>query len=221
LLVVMATLTLLHLRIKPIEHKPIEHHVWDDLKEGLNTVFGYFPFAMIILLAGFSGFCAWPYIFQLPIVNAYDLHGTPMTLGLLLAVGGLGGTIGAFLLSFRKKVLYLSRYMLSSIIIMSISLIGLSFCRHVITAGFAIFFLDLGMSCLFVTTSVFFQQIVAEEQRGRAMSILVLSVFGLVPFGSLIFFGGLGQWLGAMAMFRIAGFIGFIVFIIFLINLKR
>jgi MFS family permease len=102
-----------------------------------------------------------------------------------------------------------------------LSLIGLSFCRDVIAAAVVIFFLDLGMSCLFVVSSVFIQQIVADEKRGRVMSILVLFNFGLIPISSLVFFGGLGQWFGAMRMFRVAGLIGLVVFIIFMICLKR
>lgn len=221
ILIILSLIILKKIHIKSTKSRIKKMHVLHDLKDGLRMMFCYFPFAMIILLAGFSGFFAWPYIFQLPIVNAYNLHGTPITLGLLLAIGGFGGTIGAFLLAFRQQTFYLTRYMLGAIITISLSLIALSSCKNVFSASFAIFFLDMGMSCLFVVTSVFIQQIVFDEKRGRAMSILVLFNFGLIPIGSLLFFGVLGQKFGAMRMFQNAGIIGFIISAIFIINLPK
>jgi MFS family permease len=74
-----------------------------------------------------------------------------------------------------------------------------------VTALPVIFFLDFSLSMLLIVTSIFVQHLCPNDKRGRVMGIMSMANFGMIPLGSLIYYGVLGEWLGPMHMFAIGG----------------
>lgn len=178
-----------------------------ELKSGFTYIKNSPPVFAIVIMLSITGLLVWPYLFQIPVVNRYYLHGTPATLGFLLAIGGVGGTVGALLMSARKSSLRLNRIFLISMVLLAFSLILLALCRSVFWATPVLFLLDF---CLIVSLTVgiiFVQQVMPKEYIGQIMGVISMVSFGTIPIGSVIFYGGIGEPFGIMTAFFIAGII--------------
>ena len=218
-LITLFILFFVRTRVK-IEH-PDKPNFLQDVKEGFLFVKSFFPVWVVIALVILNGFIVWPYIFQMPIVNKYYLGGTPATLGLLLALGGAGGAIGGLIVAFRKNTRHLTHLIIISSGVISVSLLLLTFCRQVSVAAPLMFTLDFGLSMLMIVSNVFVQHLTPNEKRGRVMSIFAMGNIGMIPLGSLVFYGGLGEWLGPMWMFFIGGVIFLVAIALFIVVLPQ
>ncbi|STX30224.1 permease of the major facilitator superfamily [Legionella beliardensis] len=181
--------------------------VLEEMKAGLVYVKNSLPVFIIVILLGIIGLLGWPYLFLVPVVNRYYLGGTPGTLGLLLAVGGIGGTLGAFYMSARKSVLGLNRIFIIATAILIISMLGLAFCRSILWAMPMLFFIDLGLMLTLTAGMVFIQQLVPAEFQGRVIGIITMVSFGTIPIGSTLFYGLVGSVFNVMIAFGIAAII--------------
>ncbi|WP_419419707.1 MFS transporter [Legionella sp. D16C41] len=184
--------------------------VYQEMKAGILYVKDSLPVSAIIALLGIIGLLGWPYLFLIPVVNRYYLSGTPASLGLLLAVGGIGGTIGAFYMSARKTVLRLNLIFLSSFLILIISMFLLTFCRSVLWAMLLLLLIDFGLMVTLTAGMVFIQQIVPTEFQGRIIGIITMVSFGTIPIGSTLFYGIVGSIFNVMIAFGIAALILFL-----------
>lgn len=192
-----------------------------EMKSGFAFIKTSPPVFFIIILLGLMGLLAWPYLFQMPVVNRYYLHGTPATLGFLLATGGVGGTVGTLLISMRKNILRLNRIFAGSTMLLAVSMLLLALCRSVIWAMPVLFLLDF---CLMVSLTVgiiFIQQVIPKEYLGRVMGTLSMVSFGTIPIGSIIFYGGIGEPFGVMTAFAVAAFILFLSILWYLKQLPK
>ncbi|WP_131781942.1 MFS transporter [Legionella gresilensis] len=194
-----------------IPHKVEKHiarkSVLQEMLAGLFYVKNSLPVFVIITLLGFIGLLGWPYLFLVPVVNRYYLGGNAGTLGLLLAIGGIGGTIGAFYMSARKTVLGLNRIFLVSFLILVISMFLLAFCRSVWLALPVLLLIDFGLMVTLTAGMVFIQQIVPVEFQGRVIGIITMVSFGTIPIGSTLFYGVVGSFSNVMIAFGVAAII--------------
>ncbi|MGQ3889152.1 MFS transporter [Legionella sp. CNM-1927-20] len=181
--------------------------VLQEMLAGLLYVKNSLPVFVIITLLGFIGLLGWPYLFLVPVVNRYYLGGSAGTLGLLLAIGGIGGTIGAFYMSARRMVLGLNRIFIFSFLILIISMFLLAFCRSVLWAIPVLFLIDFGLMVTLTAGMVFIQQIVPVEFQGRIIGIITMVSFGTIPIGSTLFYGVVGSFFNVMIAFGIAAII--------------
>lgn len=178
-----------------------------ELQEGLSFLKKSPPIIAVIVLLGLLGAFAWPFIFQMPAVNRYYLHGTPANLGMLMAIGGVGGIAGSFWMSARKSSLGLNRIIIVNTLLLVIALILLSLCRSVHWAMLVLFLIDLSLMVILTAGMVLVQQLTPAGYQGRIMGILFMFAFGTLPIGSVVFYGGLGELFGVMTVFAIAAII--------------
>lgn len=198
-----------------------ERAVFKELKVGFKYLQNNKAALAVIIILGITGLLAWPYLFQMPVVNRYYLSGTPATLGLLLAIGGIGGTLGGFLISARKKSIYLTHYFIGSTLLLVISIILFSLSRTVFWAAPTVFLLDFSLLINLTVGIIFVQTVVAKEFQGRIMGIVSMVTFGTIPIGSTLFYGGVGEPFGVMVAFFIAAILILISIIIFWLFIKK
>lgn len=198
-----------------------QRHPIADLKTGFSFVHKQFAIRATLLLLCLNGLFAWPYIFQMPIVNGEYFGGAPAQLGIIMACGGIGGTIGALMMGMKKDIINLTKLIRGSAIIVGASLITLSLSRSVSAGMVAAFFLDLGMSMLMVSVNIFLQRLCTDDIRGRLMGVFMMSSVGLIPVGSLLFYGVLGQWVNLMHLFFVGGVIFFVGVVAYSIVVSR
>lgn len=151
-----------------------------------------------------------PVIFLMPIFADEVFGGGAMTLGWLMATGGLGSLMGAAWLSFRKTSEGLTR-------LASTTLVGASFFLMAFALSKNLFFSLLMLTsmgfCMTVTVSSVMtvtQNLSPNHLRGRMMSIVTTAFMGLAPIGS-IFAGWIAKKIGAPTTITMCGVISFLI----------
>ena len=139
----------------------------------------------LLLLGLIFPLFAFPVQMLLPVFaeDVFDRGGAG--LGLLAAMTGVGGLVGAIFAANLDRFVYKGRLMLAGGLLMGACLV--LFALHPGGFGAALVFLALGNigGMLFQTTNnTVIQANLPEEVRGRVMSVMLMS-FGLMPLGTL------------------------------------
>jgi MFS family permease len=188
--------SLLLMRITPRPRAARSARVLHEMKEGFGYAAGFAPIRALLLLLAVVGVMGMPYTVLLPVIASEVLGGGAGMLGALQAAAGMGALAGALYLASRTSVLGLGRVIVIATAAFGVGLIGfsragvfwLALPLTVITGG--------GMMLQMAASNTILQTIVDEDKRGRVMSLFAMSVFGTVPFGSLLA-GALAHRLGA------------------------
>lgn len=158
----------------------------ERVREGLSYVWGHrATFYLMLVVAITSGFGV-QYSVLVPVFARDLLHGGPRTYGFLLAAQGVGAVMGALALATRRSEPRALRQNLAC---------GL-FCMALSTAAFGVspwmalslgaqMLIGAGLMSYMATTNTLLQLFVADELRGRVMSIYTISFIGMAPLGSL------------------------------------
>jgi MFS family permease len=185
--------------------------VGHSMKEGLRYVFGQRSMASLMLLMMLAGLFATPPVaFMIPGLVRFQLHEGATTLGLMIALVGLGSVLGSLALlrlsaRTNKGEPAVVCYLLCAAVIAAIGFstsVPLSFVLAVIGGFTGVVFIGL--------STVVVQAMSSEEMRARAMAIWAACFVGVLPIGALVT-AGLAAWLGAggaVAVDGIATFVG-------------
>ena len=174
-----------------------------DIKAGISYV-RHKPIILIILAFTLGTVVlSMPYMFLLPIIAVDVLNVAEEQTGWLMSASGIGAIIGSIILASlpnKKRGLML----LGSGLLLGLALTGFSFSTFWYLSLGMIVFVGLGQTGRMTLGNTLLQYYVADEYRGRVMSIYMME-FGLMSFGT--FTAGLlteavgVQWaLGGFAM---------------------
>jgi MFS family permease len=195
---------LLSMKLTPLAPKKKKAGVLQELKEGLNYVYGFKPIRYILLLLALTSFMGVPYAVLMPAFVRDILHGGPHTLGFLMSATGAGALMGAIYLAARRSVLGLGRIISLSAGIFGAGLIGLSLYP---VFGFSLvlmFIIGFGVMIQVASSNTLLQTIVDDDKRGRVMSFFAVSFMGMAPLGSLMA-GTTARWAGITNTIMIGG----------------
>ncbi len=195
---VVALSTLSAMKLKPtfIPDKSPNNDIWQKLQEGFSYVYDALPIRIILSLLALHGLAGVSYMAILPIFAADILKGNGGIMGLLSASASVGGLIACVYLSLRRHVLGLERLMALCPASIGIGLIAFGLSRE-IWLSLLILVVIGGSSMLQVSCgNTIIQTLVADDKRGRVMSLYSLAVIGTLPLGNLIA-GTLAQYIGA------------------------
>jgi hypothetical protein len=153
-----------------------------------------------------NSFAASPHVFQLPPLNDHVLAGTPFTYGLLLGAGSLGGVSGGLLLGLlRLPLSKLLMYMSYCILCIGLCLISLSLSETLWVSMLVLFLLNIATAFLMVCETTFIQTNTTQRTRGQVMGFFMMAHIGLIPFGSVLLYGTVGDFVGGLRVFGVAG----------------
>lgn len=179
---------LLRMKLPDVPAPRKETRPLDDLKEGFSYAYHFLPMRMILLLLALFSLAGMPFTVLLPAVAA-QIHGRgPKTLGLLMAATGAGALAAALYLAARKGVRGLDRWIFYSSALFSVCLIGFAFSENLALSLAFLAVGGFGMMTHMASSNTILQTLVPDGMRGRVMSLYVLSITGMAPFGS--FFAG-------------------------------
>jgi len=167
-----------------------------QFKEGLVYAFNFMPIRTILMLLSVMSLVAGGVQALMPVFARDIFHGGSKTLGLLMAVSGLGALTGAIFLAGRKNVLGLSRIIAIAAFIFGLSIVVFSLTPFLVIGLPILLFSGWGMMVQMASSNIILQTIVEEDKRGRVMSFYTMAFMGLAPFGSL-FSGVLATKIGA------------------------
>lgn len=220
---VFVILSLLLMKIGPIEKRLRKTNLFSDLKDGFSYAFGFIPICYIILLLALVSIMSMPYLVLMPVIAKEMLHGTSLTYGFLMGASGAGALAGALYLASRKSVLGLGEIIPMATFILSIGIIGFAFSRNVYISIAFLVITGLGLMLQLASSNTIIQTIVAEDKRGRVMSIYTMAFMGTAPFGSFMA-GSLAKLIGASFTLLIGGLVcmaGAVLFYLKLPEIRR
>jgi len=176
--------------------------VWHSIYEGIAYVVKDVPLRSLMIMATIMNFCiAGPIGVGLAIL-VKTKFGSPAAYGLVVSSAAAGGLLGSLLAGLwkvrRRGWLILADCVLIGAFIAPIGLLP----RLWMIAG-SLLLMGLSAGVANVHIVAWIQQRIAPDVRGRVMSVLMLSIVGLMPV-SLVIAAALVAW-SLPRMFLIAG----------------
>lgn len=188
--------SLLAMKVAPRIQKAGKTDLFKELKEGFRYVYHFSPIRDILLLMALVSLVGMPYAVLMPIFARDILHGGPQALGFLMAASGIGALVGALYLASRKNVVGLGRIMALGAFVFGVGLMAFSFSQLFWLSLSVMLFAGFGMMTQIAASNTLVQTLVADDKRGRVMSMYTMAFMGMAPFGSLLA-GTLAHNLGA------------------------
>lgn len=188
-------IALLLLRLPPWKAPARKSSLWQSAMEGIAFVFRHEVLGLLVLIA------AVPAVFGrptqqalLPVFADSVLHVGAQGLGALMSATGAGALAGALIVAslsgFRRRGLL--QLLTGSAYGVALVLFAAS---RSLTLSLALLF--AGSACSMVFSSLnqtFLQSLAPDEMRGRVLSVLTLTTFGLMPLGSMVAGAAAQQW---------------------------
>jgi MFS family permease len=185
-----------------------------EFSEGLLYVWRTPKIGRVVLMVALASLLVAPYTTVLPVFTKEIFKGGPTTYGYISGFFGAGVVIGTLFLATRKPEANLGRILLLATILMGIGLISFAWMRNISFALCFAVLIGLGGIIQFTICNIMVQSQAAPPMRGRAIGILLMAIFGMLPLGSLLV-GWVSQFLGAPSTMMTEGIIGILLAVIF------
>ena len=182
---IAVVIALLFVKAKQQKVNDQKQSALSQLKEGFSYAFGFPPIRTLILLLAFIGLFSMPFTVLMPAFAKDVFHGDASTLGFLTAASGIGSVIGAIFLGSRKGVKQLGKWLIVGCGLFGLGLVAFGFSKSIILSVFLLALVGFGSMVLLAGSNTLLQTVVAEDKRGRVMSILIMAFMGLTPFGCM------------------------------------
>ena len=186
-----------------------------EFSEGLVYVRKTPAIGQIILMVAIASLLVIPYSTVLPVFAKEIFKGGASTFGYITSFVGVGAVLGTILLASRKPDTHLKRLLFVSTILMGVGLIGFALIKNFpVAMAFAIL-TGFGGMTQFTACNIIVQTESEPHMRGRAIGIMLMAIFGMLPLGSLLV-GWVSQRAGAPATVLGEGIISILVALIFM-----
>ncbi len=174
------------LMIKPVyKHKvDIDIHPWESLKIGLKFSFTHPKIMYFIILAFFTAIFIWPFQTLMPVVSEHIFHSGAKGLGSLLSAGGFGSLAGAVFTSANSRRENKIPFIISGILISSVSLIAFSINRNFTLAHLFLFIAGFGTLMMVSTLNTLVQLNSPDNMRSRINAVYITMFVGMMPIGN-------------------------------------
>ena len=185
---------------------PLRH----QMVEGIRYVWHHSMLRMLIALTATAAFFGIAYITLLPAYAAEVLHLRETGYGLLNTGVGVGAMTGALIVAAMYRSRRRIQLLQAGSFGVPLAMIALALCRHRLPAAGILFLAGLAFVLQFATTNTLIQSIVLDRLRGRVMSIYMLMIFGMTPFGALLA-GFIAQMLGLSLGLALSGIVALVM----------
>ena len=154
-----------------------------DIKSGLSYVAHNRMVLVLLVLGLLTTLLANPFRFIMPVfvVDVYGLG--PESMGLLVTITGLGALVGSLSIASIGKW-HRGLLLLASCLVSGVALLMVASIPFYIAATLIMIPVGLGDSVRWTLNQAMIMEEVADEYRGRVMSIFMM-IFGMIPLGVL------------------------------------
>jgi len=195
-------------------------NAFKELAEGFVYLKQQSSVGLVIVMLGITSLLVLPYDTLMPVFAKIIFKGDAATYGYINSFIGAGAVAGTMLLASLKKNAPMRRILVISTLIISIGLLCFSLTGHFYAAMFFAVIIGFGGVAQFTTCNIIVQSEASPEMRGRAISILLTAIFGMLPLGSLVI-GAVSQHIGAPKAIFAEGITGIVTAVVFATILKR
>jgi MFS family permease len=169
----------------------------------------------IILMVAIASLLVMPYNTVLPVFAKVIFKGGASTYGYITSFFGVGALLGTIFLASRKPDTHLRRILFISTLIMGLGLICFALVKNFPVAMLFAVLTGFGGMTQYTICNIMVQSESEPHMRGRAIGILLMAIFGMLPLGSLLV-GGVSQRVGAPATVLGEGIISIVLGLIFI-----
>ena len=206
----------LFLMDRPSYHpNEIKKKVTRDFVDGLSYIWKTPSIGLIILMLAIISLLVLPYNTVLPVFAKVIFKGDAKTFGYITSFISVGAVVGTIFLASRKPGTHMRRILFYSTIVMGIGMIFFSQLKSFPLAMFFAALTGFGSIAQFTICNIVVQSESAPEMRGRAIGILLMAIFGMMPLGSVIV-GAVSERIGAPDTVLAEGILAIIIALAFI-----
>jgi MFS family permease len=188
--------SLLLMKLPPYQQKQTGKRVLAEFSEGFVYLRKDPEIGKIILLLAIVSLLVQPYNTVLPVFAKVIFHGGASTFGYITSCVGVGAILGTIFLASRKPGTPLKRILFISTLIMGVGLICFALIKSFPVAMIFAIVAGFGGMTQYTICNILVQTGSDPQMRGRAIGILLMAIFGMLPLGSLLV-GRISQLVGA------------------------
>jgi predicted MFS family arabinose efflux permease len=212
---VAVLVSLLLLKLPKYIPSTIKKSVTSELSEGFQYLKRTPSISMIVLTLSIVSLLVMPYDTLIPVFTKTVFNGDAATYGYICSFMGLGAIAATLFLASVKKGTDLKKVLLFATIIWGAGLICFSHTQYFALAMVFACMTGFGANSQSTICITLVQVNADANMRGRMISYLAFSIFGMLPMGSLLT-GFISQKIGAPNTMLIQGFIALLIaFLIF------
>ena len=193
---------------------------WDSIVEGFGYSWHTTPVRALLLLLGLVSVMGMPYSVLMPVIADRVLNGGPNAYGVLMSASGVGAVAGAAMLTLRRHIQGLNRWVAVSAVSFGVILIAFAFSRRLWLSTLLLVPAGFFMMVEMAASNTLIQSMTPNRLRGRVMSVYSMMLMGLAPIGALIA-GALAAPLGAPATVALGGAICLVGGVLFGLGVPR
>lgn len=194
--------------------RQVRKNVFTELAEGFVYLRREASLGLVIVMLSLTGLLVLPYDTLVPVFAKVIFRGDAATYGYISAFIGAGAVAGTIMLASWKKAASLRRALLVNTFILSAGLVGFALTGYFPLAMLFAAVTGFGSVAQFTICNIIIQYESAPEMRGRAISILLTAIFGMLPLGALVI-GAVSQHIGAPLTLLFQGFAGIVITLVF------
>lgn len=194
-----------------------------DFTEGLTYVRDTRDIGLVILIVALASLMVGPYNTLLPVFAREIFRGGASTFGYITSAVGVGALLGTTFVASLKPEAGLKRLLFISTVLMGIGLICFAVTKNFPVAMIFAALAGFGGIVQYTICNILVQGESSPGMRGRAIGILLMAIFGMMPLGSLVV-GWVSERVGAPATVTTEGIISILIavgFIKFLIRRRH
>ena len=202
------------MKLRPYEKKVSGKKVFVEFKEGLLYFRQVPELGLVIFMLSLIGLLVLPYDTLIPQVAKVTFNGNAATFGFISGFIGLGAVSGTVMLASLKRNTNLRFYLILSTAVLGMGLLCFAFTTNFYCALLFVVLTGFGAVTQFTTCNIIVQSEAAPHMRGRAISILLTAIFGMVPLGSLLT-GYASEHIGSQLTLFIQGMLAILIALVF------
>jgi MFS family permease len=172
-------------------------HFWGEVREGVSWLWHHPVLRFLAILVAGLNFFSFGYQLIL-IVRAQELHASAFEIGLLFAIGGVGGILGPLAASYLQR-----RFTFGTLMVLATWGWALTWIPYALAPNletlFAAYIVGTPIVAMFLVVQSSYQlRLIPDELRGRVNSVFLLVTAGLEPL-SIALTGVLLQTFGGVS----------------------
>lgn len=202
------------MKLPAYEKKTTNKKVLSEFKEGIVYLKNESRIGLVILMLSLMGLLVLPYDTLIPEVAKITFQGSASTFGYISGFIGLGAVSGTVLLASLKRNDKLRFYLVLSTVVLGVGLIFFSQTKDFYWAMLFVVLTGFGSVMQLTSCNIIVQSEAAPHMKGRAISILLTAIFGMLPLGSLIT-GYASEHIGSSNTLLIQGILAILIAICF------
>ena len=193
---VISALLMIQLELQPL--RILKGTALDDLKEGLHYVVSHPTIRMLIVVVMVTTLFGMSFITLMPAWAVNVLRGDSKTNGFLQSARGVGSLIGGLTNASFSRTKIRGKLLTMGSLLFPILLLVWSAMRWLPLSLIVLIGIGWGLMLVLNMANMLVQSHVSDPLRGRVMGIYTVSLFGMLPVGSLLL-GTMAQKIGEPA----------------------